>query len=252
MKKLYRASIYHKRFLPRLNEFIYNGFYIKFDLRKKAELNSLLFSVNSFNIFSFYDKDHGDRDGSSLQEWANDKLRKAGVNDFRGHFEVQTFPRVLGHVFNPVSFWYCIENGETRAIICEVNNTFGESHNYVLSNNPSQRCIKTKKEFHVSPFYPVDGYYHFDFTIENRVGIDFINESELQLRTFIKGSEIEWKTKNLVKLFCLYPVYSLMVLFLIHYQAIKLFVKNIKFYSKPVKKAKEVTYEHTSKVPRSI
>jgi DUF1365 family protein len=251
MKKLYRASIYHKRFYPRINEFFYRGFYIRFNLSKVTELNGSLFSVNKFNIFSFYTVDHGDRKGGDLHTWGLDKLSQAGIHNFKGHFEIQTFPRVLGHVFNPVSFWYAIEEGVTKAIICEVNNTFGESHNYVLGDSPMERKITTAKEFHVSPFYPVEGEYDFNFMIEDRVSIDLINHSKLQLHTYIKGSEIEWSTKNFLKLFAFYPIYSFIVLFLIHYQALKLFLKKIQFYSKPVKEAKEVTYEHTGKYTES-
>ena len=84
MKSLFRAKIFHKRFLPRINKFTYSGFYIKFSLGNLQELESLLFSVNKFNLFSFYEKDHGYRDGSSLEVWANVTLRKAGINNFSG------------------------------------------------------------------------------------------------------------------------------------------------------------------------
>ena len=105
MKSLFKASIYHKRFFPKANEFRYSGFYIKFSIDRLQTLKSLLFSVNNFNLFSFYEKDHGYRDGSSLDTWARDTLGKAGVTNFDGKIFLQTFPRVLGYVFNPVSFW---------------------------------------------------------------------------------------------------------------------------------------------------
>ncbi len=84
MKSLYKAKIFHKRFLPRVNKFTYSGFYIRFSLEKLKDLESLLFSVNKFNLFSFYEKDHGYRDGTSLEKWANDILGKAGINTFSG------------------------------------------------------------------------------------------------------------------------------------------------------------------------
>ena len=105
MKSLFRAKIFHKRFLPQVNKFTYSGFYIKFSLENLQELESLLFSVNKFNLFSFYEKDHGYRDGTSLKVWANDILRKAGINNFSGSVVLQAFPRVIGYVFNQIKVY---------------------------------------------------------------------------------------------------------------------------------------------------
>ena len=135
MKSLFKASIYHKRLFPKANKFRYSGFYIKFSIDSLQTLKSLVFSVNRFNLFSFYEKDHGYRDGSKLDTWAINTLGKAGLANFDGRIVLQTFPRVLGYVFNPVSFWYCYKHDKLAAVICEVNNTFGESHSYVIKNH---------------------------------------------------------------------------------------------------------------------
>lgn len=243
MKALFVASIYHKRFLPRTNEFSYSGYYIKFSLDELETLRSRVFGVNRFNLFSFYEKDHGYKDGSSLYKWAQDILEKAGATKFRGQVVLQTFPRVLGYVFNPVSFWYCYEKGELMAVICEVNNTFSESHNYVLLKNLGTQTNYLSKHFHVSPFYPIEGGYFFDFRTTSKVTIDYHIDKQLQLTTSISGKEIEFSDKNLLKLFFKYPLYTFFIVALIHYQALRLFLKKIKFYSKPEKESSEVTYE---------
>lgn len=243
MKALFTAKIYHKRFWPKENEFSYSGLYMKFSLDEMAALKSSFFSVNKFNIFSFYEKDHGYRDGSSLYKWVQDILQKSGITNFEGSVTLQTFPRVLGYVFNPVSFWYCYNQDKLLAVICEVNNTFGESHNYVLLHGPSEKVNFLKKHFHVSPFYDVEGGYYFDFRNADKVSINYHFNNRLQLTTSISGSEIPFNDKNLVKLFFKYPFYTIFVVFLIHYQAMKLFIKKIKFYSKPEKEKDEVTYE---------
>ncbi len=243
MKALFKANIYHKRLLPKINEFSYSGYYIKFSLNEINELKSAIFGVNKFNLFSFYEKDHGDRDGSSLYKWAQRILERSGVQNFKGEILLQTFPRVLGYVFNPVSFWYCYEEGKLLAVICEVNNTFGESHNYVILQNPTEEINLLNKHFHVSPFYPIKGGYSFDFRKTNKVKIDYHFEDHLQLMTSIAGVEIDFTDKNLLKLFFKYPFYTLFIVVLIHYQALKLFIKKIKFYSKPEKEKNEVTYE---------
>jgi DUF1365 family protein len=243
MKQLFRANIYHKRFLPKVNEFTYTGFYIKFSLEEMQSLKSVFFRVNKFNIFSFYEKDHGYRDGSSLTKWARDILEKSGFNNFNGTITLQTFPRVLGYVFNPISFYYCYEQDKLLAVICEVNNTFGESHNYVLNQDPNSQCNFLKKHFHVSPFYDIKGGYQFDFRNPTIVNINYHFDEQLQLTTRVSGLEIPFSDKNLIKLFFRYPCYTVFVVLLIHVQALKLFMKKIKFYTKPQKEKNEVTYE---------
>lgn len=243
MKSLFKAKIYHKRFLPKINEFLYSGYYIKFSLSELNSLNSTLFSVNKFNLFSFYEKDHGNRDGTSLSLWVNKILTQAGIDNFQGEIILQTFPRVMGYVFNPVSFWYCYENKLLKAIICEVNNTFGESHNYVLKNSPDSAVNSLSKHFHVSPFYDRIGFYLFDFRIKDRIKINYYFDDQLQLETKLTGEEISLSDKNLLKLFFKHPFYTFTIVFLIHVQAFFLYQKKIKFYTKPEKKEIEVTYE---------
>ena len=170
MKSLFRAKIFHKRFLPQVNKFTYSGFYIKFSLENLQELESLLFSVNKFNLFSFYEKDHGYRDGTSLEVWANDILCKAGINNFSGSVVLQAFPRVIGYVFNPVCFWYCYDKDKLVAIICEVNNTFGESHNYVINKVQMKVYVLFQKSFMS---------HHFTILKEN---INLISQKIMQLK----------------------------------------------------------------------
>ncbi len=243
MKALYHANIYHKRFLPKTNEFSYSGFYIKFSLDDIKGLKSGLFGVNSFNLFSFYEKDHGYRDGSDLYKWARDILSQSGVENFNGKIVLPTFPRVLGYVFNPVSFWFCYEQEKLVAVICEVNNTFGETHNYVLLHNPSEKINFLGKHFHVSPFYDVYGGYFFDFRRADHVSINYHFDNHLQLIAKISGQEMPFTDRNLIKLFLKYPFYTIFVVVLIHYQALRLFMKKIRFYSKPEKLKSGVTYE---------
>lgn len=244
MKSLFRASIYHKRMRPRINEFSYTGLYIKFSLEDMVSLKSIFFSVNRFNLFSFYEKDHGPRDGTPLDVWGRGILEQAGIAQFKGRFELQTFPRMFGYVFNPVSFWYCYEQNKLVAVICEVNNTFGESHCYVVKINEEQDIYILPKEFHVSPFYAIKGYYQFNFSKKDSVSIHYCFEDKIQLITVIKGEEVGWNDRLLLSHFFQYPFFTIYVVFLIHLQAFKLFIKKNKFYSKPNRPKKDLTYEH--------
>ena len=150
-----------------------------------------------------------------------------------GNIFLQTFPRIIGYVFNPVCFWYCYDEDKLIAIICAVNNTFGESHNYVIKLEEDKTTYTLPKEFHVSPFYDINGKYKFDFSKNNNVKIDYYFDIRLQL----------WTDLNLLKTFFQHPFYTVLVIILIHYQALKLFFKKNKYFSKPIKLSKDVTYD---------
>ena len=220
--EIFLGKVYHKRFFPRENEFSYAIHSLKFDLDEVRKHRLKWFSVNSFNLYSFHHKDHGKRDGSDLKEWAQETLKNAGIEVGDLKVTLHTFPRVLGYVFNPVSFWYCKNaNDELKAIICEVNNTFGETHSYVLGAEQAQ----LEKFFHVSPFYPRTGQYNFDFQSPNKVIIDYWDDDKLQLRTFFGQ-----------------PLITVKVILLIHWQAIRLAMKRISYFNKPKQNTPKVTF----------
>jgi DUF1365 family protein len=198
---------------------------------------------NSFSWLSFHDKDYGLGQKDSL-EWALETAKNNGVEDVDGEVWLQTFPRVLNYVFNPVSFWF-FENkkGELRAILAEVNNTFGERHCYLLSNSDGSQLMwgqtfSAKKIFHVSPFCEVKGHYKFRFfkstekKTQHLARIEYHDEGPL-LITSISGKEENFSTKELFKIIFMYPIMSFGVIFRIHWQALKLWLKGVKFHSKP-------------------
>ena len=128
---LYTGLVMHRRLRPVEHGFRYGVFFLRFPLSRLAQLRGPLFALDRFNLFSFHRADHGD--GGDPLQWIGGLLRREGVREVIGEVELQTFPRVLGYVFNPVSFWYCHNTaGELIAILAEVNNTFGERHCYLL------------------------------------------------------------------------------------------------------------------------
>lgn len=229
MKELFKGTVFHHRLGETINSFSYPIYAIRFDVTKEAELKSRLFSVNRWNLFSFFTKDHGYRDGSSLKAWAEDTLKAGGFTEPVDKIILHTLPRVLGYVFNPVSFWFCYKDGEHICTICEVNNTFGETHSYVVRDDAPE----AKKVFHVSPFYSREGRYEFDFSSTTNVAIDYWKGNELLLKTGVRGSTMEMTDKKLWSLFIGNPVFTLWVIALIHWQAVKLFAKKVRFYRKP-------------------
>lgn len=162
-----------------------------------------------------------------------------------------TMPRVLGYVFNPVSFYLCFdENKQLRAVINEVHNTFGEQHSYLCAKKDStaihsEEWMEAEKLFHVSPFLERIGYYRFRFDIgEEKLGIliDYYDkENNKQLITALTGTLSPLTRKSLAIAFWTHPLVTLKAISLIHWQAIKLVAKGIRYISKPKAKDEKLT-----------
>ena len=102
---IYNGAVIHKRFKPKSHFFKYTVFSLLIDL---SELNQLdrdikFFSFNKLNLISFFEKDHGDRDGSSLIEWVKKNLDENEINSEDIRIKLLCYPRIFGYVFNPLS-----------------------------------------------------------------------------------------------------------------------------------------------------
>ena len=141
------GRIYHERLKPFNHKFFYNVFLLKFPISKIEDLKGPLFSLNRFNLFSFYFKDYLDGSARSLKEKLDDILKPQGIKT-DGKIILQTIPRILGYGFNPVSFWYIYDKADKlSAILSEVNNTFGDRHYYLLQGFSEYKKVTTKKVF---------------------------------------------------------------------------------------------------------
>lgn len=245
---LYSGRIVHARLGAGHNAFAYPGFFLCFPLAQREALRSRLFSLNRWNLFSYHDRDHGD--GDDPERWLRDILSRHGLDRADGEIWLQTMPRILGHVFNPVSFWYCHDReGQLRAVLCEVNNTFGERHGYLLSA-PQQAVIhanselRSDKVFHVSPFCPVSGEYRFRFRQHSgyrHVAIDYWQGDQLTLKTSVSGKAMALNDRHLLQTFLRLGWATVMVVLRIHWQALKLWRKGVTFHRKPNPPVLEVT-----------
>lgn len=234
--QLFLGHVMHRRLRPAVNAFVYPVFYVALPLRNLAAWKCGIFSVDCWNVLSFRRQDHGARDGSPLLPWIEDLLRQNGLPD-DGEIVLQTFPRVFGLVFNPVSFWYCHDRaGALIAVMAEVNNTFGGRHNYLLHRGGAPLAegeeIRADKCFHVSPFNEIEGRYRFRFHLERPVPLARIDyddaEGELLL-TSISGKPRAWTSGALFGAFLRMPFLTAGVLFRIHWQALKLWAKGVPF-----------------------
>jgi DUF1365 family protein len=209
---------------------------------------------NRFGLFSFFDQDHGLGNSDSLA-WIEAILEENHIELKDGEIWLQTFPRVLGYVFNPVSFWVCTHaNGQVKAVLAEVNNTFGERHCYLLHHDSGQplksgEILVSKKVFHVSPFCDVRGEYHFRFLFpqDSQSKRNIVCRIELHedgaplVNTSISGLAKTLSKRELYLAFLRYPLMSLGVIGRIHWQALKLWVKGVPFHSKPKPPELEIT-----------
>ncbi len=247
---IYFGGVMHARLRPRRNTFRYRVFFMRLPLSKLDVIDTALFSVNRWNVFSFHFGDHGARDGSAPEPWIRRLLAREGVQNADGEIVLQTFPRVLGYVFNPVSFWLCHDrDGGLRAILCEVNNTFGEHHNYLLVHPEGRRIepddvLEARKVFHVSPFCEVKGKYAFRFRSEYpscRVNIDYDDLQGRLLLTSVWGRASPFNLAGLLRAFFFYPWMTLGVMARIHLQALKLWLRGVPYIPKPLPPQQETT-----------
>jgi hypothetical protein len=165
---LYGGSVMHARLKPVGHRFTYRVVSMLIDLDRlgDAARASPIFSVNAFNIVAFREKDHGARDGKPLRGHVDRLMRNAGLPR-PARIELLCYPSVLGYTFNPISVYFCRDEGdEVTALVYQVHNTFGESHTYVEPVLPGQRSPagirqERAKGFYVSPFLEMDLAYRF-------------------------------------------------------------------------------------------
>jgi DUF1365 family protein len=246
------GTVRHRRLRPTVHAFAYPAFFLRLPMRSLAAKTfaSRLFRLDALALFSVRSRDYGRKDGASPLRWVDDILTRHGINDAAGEVWLQTFPRVFNYVFNPVSMWFCErEDGALRAVICEVNNTFGESHCYLLAHDNGTPLIEGEaltaaKAFHVSPFCKVEGRYEFRFinTAERSVArIDYDDAGGPLIYTSMSGSLRVLSDRALLKALVRYPVFTFGVVVRIHWQAVRLFFKRVPFFSKPEPPVVEVS-----------
>ncbi len=234
--QLFLGRVMHRRLRPVANAFVYPVFYVTLPLRQLAAAECAIFSVDRWNLLSFRQRDHGERDGSPLLPWIEALLRTQGLPD-DGEIVLQTFPRVFGFVFNPVSFWYCHDReGALIAVLAEVNNTFGGRHPYLLHECGKPLVdgaeMRAAKRLHVSPFNEVVGGYRFRFHRERPLPlarIDYDDADGELLLTSISGKARAWTASALLGALLRMPFLTAGVIFRIHWQALKLWAKGVPF-----------------------
>jgi DUF1365 family protein len=246
------GEVRHTRLRPVRHAFAYPTWFLMLPMRRLADETDL--AVNRRGLVSFHDADHGDGRGpeqGGALAWLMDMLAEQGITDADGEVWLHCYPRVLGYVFKPVSFWYAHRrDGSLCAIVAEVNNTFGERHCYLLDQPQEGRVLHARKVFHVSPFCDTSGSYQFRFLrtwhspqqpSRTVVRIDLFDEQGPLLQTSISGRLQPATVANLRRVIWRHPLLTLAVVVRIHWHALQLWRKRVRFFHKPTPPADFVT-----------
>ena len=245
------GAVMHERHVQAHNRFVYPSAFLRLPLGRLDQVRAPLLGIERANLFSFRSRDHGARDGSPLLPWIRALLNERGLAAAcDGEIVLQTMPRILGFVFNPVSFWFCHDHaGGLRAVLAEVNNTFGERHNYLLHHADLRPIgagdeLRASKRFHVSPFFPVRGEYRFRFEQRgavHAVSIELWDGGERQLSTRLAGRAEAVGGASMAKWLARQPFMTLGVVARIHWQALRLALRRVSFFRKPAPPIEETT-----------
>ena len=248
---IYIGKVVHKRFKPKEHFFKYNVFSLLIDLDELEIINNeiRIFSYNKFNLISFFDKDHGPRDGSPVKEWVLKNLETINIFNKNVKIKLLCFPRIFGYVFNPLSIFFIYDDeSKLISILYEVKNTFGEQHAYVFKTT-DEKVVQNncKKKFHVSPFIEMDCEYFFKILKpDNKLSV-VIDQYDKEGKIFFAsqdGEAIEFNAKNLINSFLSHPLMSFKIILAIHFEAFRLWIKGVKFVKKKFKIKNNVTIEN--------
>lgn len=256
------GHVVHHRLRPSVHQFKYPNYFVLLPIRTLAKqantATTTTLAINRPGWLSFYHQDHGLGKANALP-WIEEVLKENFINDADGEVWLQTYPRVLGFVFKPVSFWYCFsQDQKLKAVVAEVNNTFGERHCYLLDPVHWDQTVEAKKVFHVSPFCDVAGHYEFKFQLKNTPNkqspntdqksanylsamVNHHDENGLLIHTRIEGKLQTYNQKTMWHALLSYGLMTLAVWLRIHWQAFGLWRKKVGFRSKPQKPAQFLT-----------
>jgi uncharacterized protein len=245
---LYFGDVMHARLKPTGHRFSYRVLNLLVDIGRLAEADQLspLFHVNRRGLFSFHERDHGPRDGTPLAPHVGRLLAEHGIDLGGGRILLLCYPRVLGHVFNPLSVYYCYDSAaRLAALIYEVRNTFGEIHCYVCpvaagEVSPAGIRQEQDKAFYVSPFLAMEMRYHFrmlppaggaDAPVKVRI-LETDADGPILAATYC-GWRRDLTTTELVVALLRLPGVPLKIIGGIHFEALRLWLKGARLHARP-------------------
>ena len=247
---LYQTHIFHRRRRPKKHKLKYGAFYLLLELDELDRMHRQLnwFSYNSFNLFSFQDRDHGPGTNEPLRPWIEHHLKQADIDPEGGCIKVLCLPRSLGYVFSPITVYYCYDrDGQLQALMYEVSNTFGQRHSYLFPIDEASDGLlqhSCAKRFFVSPFIEVTGRYKFSIKNPGNELYLHIRQTDDEgplLDAWVNGTKSHISDRNLLLCLARYPLLTLKVIGGIHWEALQIWLKGIGLVKRPVPPIEPVT-----------
>ncbi|MEM1138936.1 MAG: DUF1365 domain-containing protein [Pseudomonadota bacterium] len=260
---LFAGTVMHARLAPVHHAFQYRVYLLMVDIDRIQEATKRLrlLSYNAPGLFSFQDKDHGPRTGDALRPWVDETLRAAGLTPPAGPVGLLSFPRLFGYVFNPISVFYCYgDDLSLRALIYEVNNTFGDTHAYVVPvDRPTEadRAVPfhghwAEKQMHVSPFFDLDMAYAFRIQDPGKtVRLTVRNDAAkgpVHIAT-LNAARRPLTDGHLARLFATHPLMTVKVTGAIHWEAFRLWRKGVRYRRRPEPRPQTLSMGHRGSRP---
>jgi DUF1365 family protein len=236
---LYLGRVMHARMRPVHHRFAYRVMNLLIDLDRldEADRQSRLFA----SVFSFHESDHGNRDGASLSNHVRRLAEQRDVDLSGGRILLLCYPRLFGYVFNPLSIYFCYGNcGNLALLIYEVRNTFGEIHSYILSvedpvtGGAIRQC--QAKGFYVSPFMEMQTQYRFSIAPpDQQVKVRIVQSDEhgVIFTAAFSGQRRPLTSRSLSATLVTLPLLTFKVVAAIHWEAIRLWLKNVPYVPRP-------------------
>ena len=244
-----KARVTHSRNVPVRNSFTYGVDYVLLgDQQLAGAEKPRLFSFGRRNFVSLHPGDHG-VSGEGGADWVRRIAADAGVGEV-AEVTLLTHPRYWGYAFNPVSFWFMSgPDGALLAVLSEVHNTFGDRHCYLCRGADGgpirpDDWIEADKRFHVSPFFAIEGRYRFRFALQDRrigVWIRYDDGKGGGLFTSLIGDRRPLSDFELLRALMRRPLGAAKMTALIHWQALKLFLKGVRYRARPEPSRERVT-----------
>ena len=234
--RLLTAKVGHTRHAPHKNAFSYDVFYIAREMTGPPLATPFLFSDGTWNIMSFASKDHGRRDASDPLDWLKELFEgQEATLPEDAQIVLIAHPRLFGYAFNPISYWLVFSGITLTAVACEVHNTFGDDHTYLLLHDDGRAIMPNdifhaEKHLYVSPFNTMGGRYEFRFTYDESKfasHIEYFEEGEKILSTYMGGTFTPLRTRSILRALSQYPLMTLLVVLRIHSQAVRLWWKGV-------------------------
>lgn len=247
---IYIGSVVHTRLRPVRHRLRYRMLLLLLDLDELPRLAAhlRLFSSGCLNVFAFHDRDHLDGSDAPLRAQVEAQLARAGIDLEGGPIRVLCMPRILGAAFNPLSVFFChAADGRLRAMLYEVNNTFGQRHGYLIPvDDPHHAVIRQRcaKQFYVSPFMEMAMHYHFRIVAPGHgttIAIEAHDTDGPVLSACFTGQRQSLTDRALLRGLLRHPMMAAKVVGGIHWEALKLWRKGMRIRPRPAPPANAVS-----------